>query len=282
MDGIDEAMGELISALRTLSKLLNQHQKIKHNSTTSINYIADHRNGNKSIIHPPTIKQAASTRRSSMRFRRSARNKSYGSGTDIPGRGSFQGSQEGEVTVFGDGNYYSTKQTKQTTKHADREYAAKLKEEVEQIWKREGTMDKFIELEDLMEARANSRKLMAVVFINRIQSIIITVFSAFIVLYLYLLHEFELHGYNCLLPESHYYEVPTEKGVFTWRTTSCYFKAISVWTLMSLLLFTFYCIGAENYYLTNIEFIMLFNKYFSSSSHFHKPSFYRSHFGTQT
>ena len=48
-------------------------------------------------------------------------------------------------------------------------------------------------------------------------------------------------GYNCLLPESHYYDVITSAGVFTWKTTNCYFKAIAVWTLMSMLLFIFYC-----------------------------------------
>ena len=125
----------------------------------------------------------------------------------------------------------------------DREYAAKIKEEIEQIWIRQGTFDKFIELEDLMESRAKSRKLMSVVFVNRIQSIVVTVFSASLVFYQYLLHEHDLVSYNCLLPESHHYEVVSETGVTTWQTTTCFFKAISVWTLMSMLLFMFYCIG---------------------------------------
>ena len=69
----------------------------------------------------------------------------------------------------------------------NKEYSKKIKEEIEVIWARNQTKDKFIELEDLMESRAKSRNLMIVVFINRFQTLFVTLFSAFIVFYLYLL-----------------------------------------------------------------------------------------------
>jgi hypothetical protein len=81
--------------------------------------------------------------------------------------------------------------------------------EVDQIWEKAGTKDKFIELEELMEGRTQSKKLIAVVFLNRLQSILITIGSGSIIFYLYLYKEYQLGKFNCLLPESHFYEVTT-------------------------------------------------------------------------
>ena len=49
-----------------------------------------------------------------------------------------------------------------------RRFASDLKHEVNEIWEKQKTKEKFIELEILMQARANSRNLMQVVLINRI------------------------------------------------------------------------------------------------------------------
>jgi len=263
VDGIDEAMGELISALRQISKLLNSepskaptglhptiittdpnnHQKLRL-TLSSQSEVFDHQNG---AAHKPstTIVQANSLRKSSARRRMTTKNSTSGlSSVAIPEENETDFNCEekranSEHSI--DELALLRKEVKDPAAQMNKEYSKKIKEEIEVIWARNQTKDKFIELEDLMESRAKSRNLMIVVFVNRFQTLFVTLFSAFIVFYLYLLQEHDLVGYNCLLPESHYYDVITSAGVFTWKTTNCYFKAIAVWTLMSMLLFIFYC-----------------------------------------
>ncbi|CBY42963.1 unnamed protein product, partial [Oikopleura dioica] len=127
-----------------------------------------------------------------------------------------------------------------------REYAWNLKKEAETIWSKNKTQvlvyinaEKFVELKEVMDLQSHSKDLVRIVFINRVQGLILTALCAFITFKWFVIGLKERDGFNCLLPKSYFYH----HDGFRWKTTNCYFKSVTVWHLMTLVQFTVFCAG---------------------------------------
>ena len=64
-----------------------------------------------------------------------------------------------------------------------------------------------------MENRAKSKDLVNVLYLNRCQSVILTVICAFVTFYIYMWGLIDLEDFNCLLPTTYFYNVTNDSLV---------------------------------------------------------------------
>ena len=79
-------------------------------------------------------------------------------------------------------------------------------ESLEEHWKKNDTRAKFMELEDLMEARAGSSDFLATIYLNRLNCLICNIVGGGVLFNWFVYRIFDLDSFNCLLPEYYHYE----------------------------------------------------------------------------
>jgi hypothetical protein len=79
-------------------------------------------------------------------------------------------------------------------------------ESLEEHWKKNDTRAKFMELEDLMEARAGSSDFLATIYLNRLNCLTCNIVGGGVLFNWFVYQIFDLDSFNCLLPEYYHYE----------------------------------------------------------------------------
>ncbi|CAG5079194.1 Oidioi.mRNA.OKI2018_I69.PAR.g9193.t1.cds [Oikopleura dioica] len=242
MDGIEEATGELIAGLKAVSNILNKPKK----------KILQEQNLEKKSIYGSmmSINKAGPEQKQAMRHNRQARASVRQRIASNLTRETSKCQEkpnalekidiriEDEViSLKGDSPQkppLGTLAIKEVTKNL----SSSIYESLEEHWKKNDTRAKFMELEDLMEARAGSSDFLTTIYLNRVNCLIVNIVAGGVLFHWFVYRIFDLNSFNCLLPE--YYHYQTSNGEF-WQTTRCYFKPLGSWLLVSFLTFTLYC-----------------------------------------
>ena len=167
IDGIEEAMAELIAALKEIG--LAEFNKLKEEDANKMS----------------VLKQKAS-RRSKAKGRRSLR------GSQISGMSTATDVEHNMETSF--------------ESATECEKADTLKEMLIKLWNKEHIRQKFTEFEQVAKARVSSRKLLFIIMFGRIISLALNVILALLVgnWYVWDHYHHDHKAFNCLLPKSYW------------------------------------------------------------------------------
>ncbi|CBY08514.1 unnamed protein product [Oikopleura dioica] len=135
-----------------------------------------------------------------------------------------------------------------------------LLDEIKKIWESDESYEKFHELKKvLLGTHANRDELVRTVIFNRIMTLVICALSALIIFYLYVwdvksVDDRDLsYEWNCRLPPAYHF---TDGDGHTWETTYCIYTSRASREVLTIILFTLYCIlfiGEVCWCLSNIR-----------------------------
>ncbi|CAG5106339.1 Oidioi.mRNA.OKI2018_I69.chr1.g2798.t1.cds [Oikopleura dioica] len=242
-DGLEEAAGDLINALRSISSLLaagptKKVIKAPQDGGSTKMRIKANRNATARASH--RISQAMNL----------GKLDSFGP-SDVPARPT--------ITRRNNNNGYDFDSDKDSDKFINRDAQVDMNNKEIQSYKNlshsiQVSLDKyfaenniyakFIEFEEYLEIRASSKQFIRTVRFNRLNTFLVTLICAGTLGYYYI---WRLHwvsnAINCKLPEVYWYKYapkvePLEEQI--WTTTKCYFKNLGTWERFAQILFVLY------------------------------------------
>merc|ERR1712062_58999 len=132
--------------------------------------------------------------------------------------------------------------------------AKKIQKMLDSEWKKKEISSKYIELNKVIKARAESRELFYIILFGRFLSIACNIIGGSVIGWYYAWdhNEHDHKSFNCLLPEAYWYF--DDQGN-EWKTTSCYILSAGAFNLVCKILFGMYCV------LFFLQFLLWYRNY---------------------